>query len=404
MLFYKTLEEQDFLQAFEKKEFELSFQPIMNLKSDNFETLEAFIRWHNPTLGTLPPSLFMNNLDKYNLQECMTDYILNAAVEQIVHHFKSGYGQVGVNVNLTPQEFYNPNTIKQLTEIIKKLPYPEYLGIEISPRILTSYIEENTHDTEYHPDCVPSEMEREFLTKIRTISDEYRKLGVTLALDTTDYIIGSLIRADILGLHVIKINAKSLQRAILTDIKILKEYIQASHDFQIPLIAVGIENQDLFKIASHNGIIYAQGLFLCPPLGFDKINKFNNTFNTDSDYKNKTLELQNSINQLQTEKINFKKDTKNEQASSEIEDTQTQKTNHIHEFKIPKIDSIDALEDMPKEYYTNENYFEAIEAITKNIKQETKKLYVEKDNDKNINQFLLGNRQGFGNHPIFGKK
>ena len=60
MLIYKTIEKKDLRYALSNKEFFLAFQPIINLKSDSFETFEAFIRWHHPVLGALPPTIFMN--------------------------------------------------------------------------------------------------------------------------------------------------------------------------------------------------------------------------------------------------------------------------------------------------------------------------------------------------------
>jgi EAL domain-containing protein (putative c-di-GMP-specific phosphodiesterase class I) len=409
MLIYKTLGEQDLHQAFDKREFSLAYQPIMNLKSDGFETFEAFIRWHHPTLGTLPPSIFINNLEKLNLHERMTDYIFNAAVTQIMNNFKYGYGETGVNINLTPQEFYNPNTLVQLEKAIKKLPHPEFFGLEISPKILTSYIEQDIKDPHYHPDAAPSDMEMKFLETIRVISNQYRDLGVTLALDTTNYVIGSLIRADILGFHVIKINAQSLQRALFTDINMLNQYVQASEDFQIPLVAVGIETENLFKLVHDNNISYAQGLLLCPPLCLEEPKKFQGYLNTYFNTKKNLMEMEETAQTLKTIASdlstsmiygNINSDSDNNKIVSmsplkidsyldfnDIEKQEPVKTSMP--FDIPKINIMDLSEDTPQEYHS-------IQAEDSSLLETALQNPLVKQN--------FNNRLTFGNRQIFGKK
>lgn len=411
MLIYKTLGEQDLHQAFDKREFSLAYQPIMNLKSDGFETFEAFIRWHHPTLGTLPPSIFINNLEKLNLHERMTDYIFNAAVTQIMNNFKYGYGETGVNINLTAQEFYNPNTLIQLEKAIKKLPHPEFLALEISPKILTSYIEQDIKNPHYHPDAAPSDMEMKFLETIRIISNQYRNLGVTLALDTTNYVIGSLIRADILGFHVIKINAKSLQRALFTDINMLNQYVQASEDFQIPLVAVGIETENLFKLVHDNNISYAQGLLLCPPLCLDEPKKFQAYLSTYFNTKKNIIQMEETAQTLKTiasdlstsmiySNINSDRVASMDplKIDSYLDFNDIEKQEPIETsipFDIPKINIMDLSEDIPQEYPSikiENNFLSETEIRKPVVKQNV------------TNSMNFNNRLTFGNRQVFGKK
>ncbi len=396
MLIYKTIDTEDFEKAFEKKEFSLAYQPIMNLKSDGFETFEAFIRWNHPTLGTLPPSIFIKELEKANFQEQMTEYVFDAAIEQILNNLKSGYGETGININLTAQEFYNPNTLIHLETAIKKLPHPEFLGLEISPQILTDYLEQETQDPEYHSDSVPSEIEKEFLQSISIISRQYQELGVTLALDTTDNVIGSLIRADILGFHAIKVSAKSLQRAFFSDVNNLHHYVQASKDFQIPLVVVGVETESFFNLIYNHHIVYAQGLFFCPPLCLDNPKKFQTHLDTYLNAKNNVSNIDESVQKLKDLSHSLNASLSgdnpdetliidhNKQDSSIIKETNSITYPSIAEEVFLESSSVDDYPNTQKVDTSIRN----TEIGSMPIKQ----------------AFSFGNRQAFGNRQVFGKK
>lgn len=385
MLIYKSLSEDDYQKALKNHEFDLAYQPIMNLETDGFETFEAFIRWHHPELGTLPPSIFMNNIEKYGLQEDMTAYIFDLAVDQILQNSRSGYGETGVSINLSLEEFYNPNTFIQLQKSVSRIPFPEFLGIEISPKILTAYNNPDlgNPDPEYHPDSPPSNREIKFLENIQSTVKEYANLGITLALDTTDYVIGGLIRAEMIGVHALKISAKALQTALIKDRSLIDTYAQASKDFQIPLIIVGIENHNLFKIAYNHELFYTQGLFLCPPLCLKKPQEFNDHLTRYHDAKKELLNMQDNIDQLKhtakklikeevtphqqdfSQKTEIKHKTLPQEKPKPIleqapsyhsSDTSSSELKNKH-----KTGMLDSLDDMFSELNINHTYLEAID-------------------------------------------
>ena len=406
MLIYKTIEKKDLRYALSNKEFFLAFQPIINLKSDSFETFEAFIRWHHPVLGALPPTIFMNLIEKYDLQEDMTHYVIDCAVIQIMNNYKSGYGETGVNINLTVQEFCNPDTLTHIADAVKKLPSPEFLGLEISSRILTLYAEGNPEDAEYHPDCVPSEAEKAFLQELRAISNQYINLGVTLALDTTDYVIGSLIRSKILGFHALKISTKSLQRALLTDITILAEYVQASKDFGIPIIAMGIEEQNLFQIAYNNHIMYAQGAFFCPPLVLNDAKKFQTHLNTYLTIKNNMMQTQETNEALKELAFNLSEEKNNTENSFKPEITPIPDFDKIQKKAVENNPSPVSLYDNTNSVYTYKNEIPSVQNTSEKI---LNNIHNEQSHEQAIQQPLferplLKKSMGFGGRQTFGKK
>ena len=55
----KMMIEKQLRKALEKDEFELYYQPIMNLKTNEIVAVESLLRWNNKTLGQVPPDDFI---------------------------------------------------------------------------------------------------------------------------------------------------------------------------------------------------------------------------------------------------------------------------------------------------------------------------------------------------------
>jgi|GEM_PF-6021389 len=345
MLAYKKIQKQEIENAIDNKEFSLFYQPIMNFKTDSFETFEAFVRWHHPTLGTLPPSIFINQIEKHGLQEKLTHYIMNAAIEKIIDNNNYGLGEIGVNINLSAGEFLNPNTLIQLKELITKLPYPEFLGLEISPKILQDYNNQESDSIVHSVNGIPTGEELVHLNKLKEISQRYNDLGITLALDTTDEVMSSLIRADMLGLHVIKISSNALQRTLMSSDETLSNLIKASNECQIPLIAVGIDNETLFYNIYKHDFTYVQGFFACPPISLNIDKELHDHLNNYINKKNQVVkhkelgtvkqEMKNIKEEVTLEQKNIN-DYNNSESSILTENTQRDASNPIYNDRLFK--------------------------------------------------------------------
>ena len=270
---YYTLDSKEMQKALDEKQFTLSLQPIINVERESFETLEVFIRWKHPILGMLPPSLFMGRMAKENMQSQMTDYIIKEATKICMTSRVAGK-IMGVNININFNELTNPETLASLEKATAYMDDPENVCFELSPTILTKFSETISSDN-YYPDMFPSEEEMEYLMSLKKILEGYSKLGITLALDTYDHILGAIDRAKILGLHALKISPKLIAMATTEGSDYLEKCHAKATEAGIALIATGVENMNLMKSVVMSGINYVQGLFMCPPVYEDQLNKWN---------------------------------------------------------------------------------------------------------------------------------
>jgi len=260
---YYAIDKGELEYALKDRQFALSLQPIINIEEENFETLEVFIRWHHPLLGMLPPSLFMPRMAKEGLMQKMTNYIIHEAIH-ICKLSRTTGKSIGVNININMDELEDEETLTSLDQATYDMNNPENVCLEISSHILSRYAEKVGSD-KYYPDQPPAPEELAYLQKLRFTLDKYADLGVTLALDTYDHILGAIDRAKILGLHAIKLSPKLIAQHNDNHDYLIKCYEKAKKE-EIALIATGVENLGHMKTLINAKVNYVQGMFMCPPV------------------------------------------------------------------------------------------------------------------------------------------
>ena len=149
--------EMDLRQALANKEFELYYQPLVNLKSNEISTLEALLRWNHPTQGMISPADFIPIAEETGLIIAIGEWVLNTACKETANwpeHIK-------VAVNVSPAQLKSRSVLKMVTTALADSGMPaSKLQLEITETVLL----QNTFAT------------LETLHKLR-------KLGVQIALD-----------------------------------------------------------------------------------------------------------------------------------------------------------------------------------------------------------------------------
>ena len=78
----KMMIEKQLRTALNHKEFELFYQPIIDLKTNEIVGMEALIRWNNEILGTVTPNEFISIAEETGLIIPIGQWVLNTAIEQ----------------------------------------------------------------------------------------------------------------------------------------------------------------------------------------------------------------------------------------------------------------------------------------------------------------------------------
>ena len=127
--------ETDLRYAVDRGEFEVYYQPIIDLETLRLSGFEALVRWNHPTLGTIAPDRFIPLCETTGLIVPMTIDILETACTQTVE-WQERLGDFAprfVSVNISGSHFADPSLLGQIEAVLKKSGLqPQGLKLEIT--------------------------------------------------------------------------------------------------------------------------------------------------------------------------------------------------------------------------------------------------------------------------------
>lgn len=232
--------------ALECNQFEVHYQPKVNVKSGDIIGVEALLRWHNPRLGSVAPDEFIPIAENTGLIVAIGKYVIEQSIKFLKQWSDSHQQNYTMAVNLSPVQFRD----KQLIHFIKQSLAsanikPENLELEITEGVLMigkSYIEEAL--------------------------DELNQLGVKLSMDDfgTGYSSLSYLRQysfDVLKIDRSFINYLTVKKA---DFDLVKATIAMAHSLGLLVVAEGVEEREQLKLLEQLGCDLAQGYYFSKPM------------------------------------------------------------------------------------------------------------------------------------------
>jgi len=129
--------EKNLRKALENKEFELHYQPKINLKTGQISGVEALLRWTNQELGQVSPSQFMPVAEETRLIIPIGQWVLGTACKQAHTWKEQGLPPCSMSVNLSVTQFTHPLLISDIKKVLDHTGIdPRDLGLEITESIL----------------------------------------------------------------------------------------------------------------------------------------------------------------------------------------------------------------------------------------------------------------------------
>jgi EAL domain-containing protein (putative c-di-GMP-specific phosphodiesterase class I) len=232
----------DLTAALSNNEFEIEYQPVVNLRSGAVSSLEALLRWRHPRKGLIPPSEFIPLAEENGLIVPIGDWVLNQACREAMKWPAS----IGVAVNISSTQFHNQMLVFRVADALAKSRLsPHRLELEITETVLLRGSEGN----------------------LRSLRD-LRQLGVTVALDDFGTGYSSLGYLQLFPFDRIKFD-RSFVAEVTTrsETKILvRAVIELGHSLKMRITAEGVETQAQFDRISAKGCDEAQGFLISKPV------------------------------------------------------------------------------------------------------------------------------------------
>jgi diguanylate cyclase (GGDEF)-like protein len=240
--------ENELRQAVECKEFQLYYQPIYQLWSEQVTGFEALIRWNHPQRGLLKPESFLSIAEESDLILIIGDWVLRKACTQMKcwREMYPQFENLAVNVNISGRQLSQPDFVEQVERALLDTGLPaSALKLEITE----STVIQNQL------------MANDFFTRLSS-------LGIQLQVDDFGTGYSSLSYLQLFPIHCIKID-----RSFIQDIgrpgknqDLVRTMIMMAKDLGMEAIAEGIETQEqlelLQSLACHRG----QGFLMSRPL------------------------------------------------------------------------------------------------------------------------------------------
>jgi len=243
--------ENELRQAITNSEFELHYQPQINITSDRIIGLEALIRWQHPVHGLLNPSGFIDLAEEIGLITDITGWVLNEVCRQQVIWRARGLGDLRIAVNFSPQEFNNNDVVDRIIACLAKYNLPaQVLDVEITENLLM------------HDDVGVIE-------KVRHLRDR----GVRISIDDFGTRFSSLNYLRKFPVNTIKID-KTFVRDLVehhNPSPIIHAIIGIARGFGLHLLAEGVESYYQMKALQEMGCEDMQGYFFSKPLPANQI-------------------------------------------------------------------------------------------------------------------------------------
>ncbi len=232
--------------ALDRSEFELHYQPKMAVRSGEFTSAEALLRWNRPGGGLLAPNIFIPALEETGLIIPVGRWVLETVCAQIATWFRDGLGEIRVAVNVSGTQFAHPGFVNEVSDAIRKHGIPaRTLDIEITESSLMS----RSTDTD-------------------TALHELKALGVTIAIDDFGTGYSSLSYLKRYPIDALKIDI-SFIREITTDADdaaIAVAIINMARILKMTVIAEGVETEAQLAILREHACDEIQGYLFSKPL------------------------------------------------------------------------------------------------------------------------------------------
>jgi diguanylate cyclase (GGDEF)-like protein len=234
--------ELDLRKALANEEFELFFQPLVNLKSGRISTCEALLRWNHPARGTVSPVDIIPVAEDMGLIVDLGRWILRKACMECMK-WPAG---VSVAVNFSPQQFHQRDVLSEVRYALEVSGLPaDRLEIEITESSLLRNTQ-LTHD----------------------VLSQLREIGVRISLDDFGTGYSSLSYLHNFPLQKVKID-RSFLEGIDTDrpLTLLRGVARLSADLGMSVVVEGIETNEQLELISTDGTVTeAQGYLFSRPV------------------------------------------------------------------------------------------------------------------------------------------
>lgn len=230
--------------ALTRGEFELHYQPEVNVQTGRIECIEALLRWRHPDVGIIPAADFFSAAEQGQLDAGITEWVLFEAARQAKEWHAEGMRNLRVAVNVSSTQFYD----RGLPEKVKQA-------------VLVSGLDSGAFELEIAEPTLSS------TTRASGIMEALRDVGVMLAID--DFGSGGCSFADLkqMPVNTLKIAPTFVHNVThrADDAAIVQAMITMAKGLNMRVVAEGVESKEQLSHLLQRRCTDMQGYFFGRP-------------------------------------------------------------------------------------------------------------------------------------------
>ncbi|WP_187647182.1 putative bifunctional diguanylate cyclase/phosphodiesterase [Nitrosophilus labii] len=239
--------------AIKNREFEIYFQPKLNIETDTINSAEVLIRWKQSNSKNIPPSLFIPIAEKTGDIIKIGEFTIEAAMKFLYKRKIENKPLIKLAINISQKQIKDYKIIELFSKLIEKYDIdPKYLEVEITESAIA---EDEKH--------------------VLNILNSFHKLGICISLDDFGTGYSSLHYLSKLPIDKIKIDKAFIDN--YENIKsrlILKNIFMIAHQLKFKTVMEGIENKEQLNLIRKLKCTQAQGYYILKPLSEKELDMF----------------------------------------------------------------------------------------------------------------------------------
>jgi diguanylate cyclase (GGDEF)-like protein len=246
--------ERDLRRALPLQQFEVHYQPKIDIASGRTNSVEALLRWRHPTRGLVGPDAFIPMAEASGLMLGIGEWVLREACRQARQWQAEGLPFLRIAVNISPMHFLQPKFLQIVQAALADHDLEaRYLEIELTETTVMDHAESSIQ-----------------------ILENLSRMGVLVSIDDfgTGYSSMSYLRR-------FPIDKLKIDRSFINDLtrnpdasSIVKAIISLAHSLRLKVVAEGVETAQQLEHLRELGCDQFQGFYRSAAVLPGEIQKF----------------------------------------------------------------------------------------------------------------------------------
>ncbi|MDG4812546.1 EAL domain-containing protein [Hydrogenovibrio sp. 3SP14C1] len=246
----KVLIEHLLKQAIHDNEITIAYQPQLNVKKELIG-VEALVRWHNKTLGEVPPCTFIPIAEETGIMPELGRHIAYLTLSEMGRLQQQLQETFQVSINISVRQFMSIGFYEDVTRLIDESAIkPESIMIEVTESI---FMEE--------------------LDFVINILEKLKSYGIMLSMDDFGTGFSSLSLLRTLPLNELKIDKSFIDDVVQEEKNhgLVENIIEIAQKLNMQTVAEGVEREAQAEVLAQFGCDIYQGYYFSRPLSYSQL-------------------------------------------------------------------------------------------------------------------------------------